>query len=361
MKIPQLVIDDLEIKYPIIQGGMGVRVSKANLASAVAREGGVGTIASVCIGPIEGNLKSEFAKLNKKALIKEVEKAKSMANGGVIAVNIMVALTDYETLVQGAIEGGADIIVSGAGLPLMLPEYAKGSKIKLVPIVSSARATKIICEKWLRRFSRLPDAFVFEGILAGGHLGFSFDDIEHMDDFPLDKILVEIIDVVKEYEKKYNKKIPVIAAGGIFDGKDIARVLNLGAAGVQMSTRFVCTFECDVSPKFKQAYIDSKKEDIVIIRSPVQMPGRVIRNTFVKEVVEKNKKVHFECPYHCLKTCVPKETPYCIARVLLNAAEGRLDEGFVFVGQNAYKCDKIITVKELMTELVSETEKYLSS
>jgi len=361
MKIPELHIGDLRIRVPIIQGGMGVRVSRHKLAGAVAKEGGVGTIASVCIGPIEEGSRSEFAKINQHALSEEIKQAKEISHGGIVAVNVMVALTDYETLVTGSISAGADIIISGAGLPLMLPEYAKGSKIKLVPIVSSGRAAKIICEKWDRRFSRLPDAFIVEGILAGGHLGFSFEELEHPEDYPLDRIVTEVIEAVTPYEKQHNIKIPVIAAGGIFDGKDIGRMLQIGAAGVQMATRFVCTDECDASQKFKQAYLDAKKEDITIIRSPVQMPGRVIRNDFVKNVVESSKKIKFDCPYRCLRVCVPMQVPYCIARVLLNACKGNLEEGFVFVGRNAYRCDKITTVKELMHELVTETESYLDT
>jgi NAD(P)H-dependent flavin oxidoreductase YrpB (nitropropane dioxygenase family) len=360
MKLPTLKIGDLEIKVPIIQGGMGVRVSRASLAGAVAKEGGVGTIASVCIGPIENSSRSEFATLNQKALKDEITEAKRLSNNGIIAVNTMVALTDYNTLIAGAIEAGADIIISGAGLPLLLPEYTKGSNIKIVPIVSSARATKIICEKWLRNYSRLPDAIIVEGVLAGGHLGFSFDEVKRPDDFKLERIVVEVIQVANEYAKKHNKHIPVIAAGGIFDGADIGKFIELGCGGVQMATRFVCTDECDVSPKFKQAYLDAKEEDIVIIRSPVQMPGRVIRNDFVKNIVESDKKIKFDCPYRCLKVCIPMEVPYCIARVLLNASKGNLEEGFVFVGQNAWRCNKITSVKDLMHELVTETETYLN-
>ncbi|MBU2614520.1 MAG: nitronate monooxygenase family protein, partial [Elusimicrobia bacterium] len=217
---------------------------------------------------------------------------------------------------------------------------------------------KILCEKWQRSYSRLPDAFVVEGILAGGHLGFSFEQLEHQENFPLEKILVEVVETVNEIGKKYNKHIPVIPGGGIFDGKDIARMLKLGASGVQMATRFVCTEECDAAQEFKQAYIDAKEEDITIIHSPVQMPGRVIRNEFVKNVVLGNK-IRFECPYRCLKTCTPMEVPYCIAKVLINAANGNLKEGFVFVGHNAYKCTEITTVKKLMENLVNETNQYL--
>ncbi|OGS20695.1 MAG: 2-nitropropane dioxygenase [Elusimicrobia bacterium RIFOXYA2_FULL_39_19] len=358
MKIPPLIIGDVKATVPVVQGAMGVRISKAGLAAAVAKEGGIGTVASVCIGPIETSSRAEFAQLNKKTLVEEIRKAKSLSNNGIIAVNIMVALSDYISLVEGSIEGGADIIVSGAGLPLMLPSYTKNSNIKLVPIVSSGRAAKIICEKWIRTYNKLPDAFVVEGILAGGHLGFTFEELENPENHPLEKITIDVINAVKEYENKHNKKIPVIPAGGIFDGKDIAKMIALGAGGVQMATRFVCTHECDADIKFKQAYIDAKEEDITIIKSPVHMPGRVIRNEFVKNVVEGDR-IKFECSYRCLKNCIPMEVPYCIAKVLINAANGNLKDGFAFVGQNAHRCTQITSVKELMDELVADTEKHL--
>ncbi|MFH2070376.1 MAG: nitronate monooxygenase family protein [Elusimicrobiota bacterium] len=361
MRLPNLNIGDLKIKYPIVQGAMGIRVSRSGLAAAVAREGGVGTIAAVCLGPIENAPRSEYARLNKEALMDEVRKAKEMSGGGVIAVNILVALTDFEELARGAAEAGADMIVSGAGLPLMLPEYTKGYNVKHVPIVSSGRAARIMCEKWLRRYSILPDAFVVEGNLAGGHLGFTFEQLQKLEEEPLEKIVVEVVSVAEEYGKKHNKHIPVIGAGGVFTGEDVGKMIELGAGGVQMATRFVCTEECDVSPEFKQAYLDCREEDITIIRSPLQLPGRVIRNDFVKNVIEPNEKVRFSCTYHCIRTCIPMEVPYCIAKVLINAAAGNLDEGFVFVGQNAYKCDKIVTVKELMEELVRGADAYLES
>ncbi|MBN1622256.1 MAG: nitronate monooxygenase [Endomicrobiales bacterium] len=359
MKLPVLKIGDIEIKIPIIQGAMGVRISKAGLASAVTNQGCLGTISSVGIGPVEGKHISEYGALNAVALKENIIKAKEMCDGGPIAVNILVAQTDYELLVKACIEAGADIIVSGAGLPFMLPEFTRDSNIKLVPIVSSGRAAKIIADKWFKKYSLLPDAFVVEGTLAGGHLGFSFEQMENMQDYPLEKLIGEVLDVTKDLEHKHGKKIPVIAAGGIYDGKDIAKFIKLGAGGVQMATRFVCTEECDASQEFKQAYLDAKEEDITLIKSPVGLPGRVIRNSFIKDIVESGKKAVFSCPYHCLKTCVPTKVPYCIAKALLNAFYGKMEEGFAFAGSNVYRCDKITTVKELITELVEETKKYL--
>jgi NAD(P)H-dependent flavin oxidoreductase YrpB (nitropropane dioxygenase family) len=353
MKLPALKIGDIEVKIPIIQGGMGVRISKANLAAAVTNAGGLGTISSVGIGPVEGKNMAEYAPLNAAALADNIKLAKKLAHGGPIAVNMLVAQTDYALMSKACVTAGADMIVSGAGLPFMLPEYVKDTNLKLAPIVSSARAANIIAEKWHKRYSRLPDVFIVEGILAGGHLGFSFEELNHIEDHPLEKIVEDVIALTKELNLKYGKLIPVVAAGGIYTGADIVKYIKMGAAGVQMATRFVCTDECDASPEFKQAYLDAKKEDITIIHSPVGLPGRVIRNDFVKNV-EKGNKVPFSCPYHCLITCIPTKVPYCIAKALLNAFAGKLEDGFAFCGANVYKCNKIVKVTELMQELVDE-------
>jgi NAD(P)H-dependent flavin oxidoreductase YrpB (nitropropane dioxygenase family) len=357
-KLPNLVIGDLVINPPIVQGGMGVRISLSRLAAAVANEGAVGTIACALIGGLKSHLSmDDHVNADMKELAEQIKKAKIMTTG-VLAVNIMVALTNYVPLVKTAVEEGIDIIFSGAGLPLSLPEYVKNSKTKIVPIISSARAADLMCKVWITKHNYVPDALVLEGPLAGGHLGFSFKELESEQTMPdVFNILVEVLEVARKYEKIHNKKIPVIVGGGIYDGKDIARALKIGASGVQMATRFACTYECDASDRFKQAYIDCKKEDIVIIRSPVGMPGRAINNEFLER--SKRGEIKFKCYYQCLKTCTPPKSPYCIADALLNAAYGNLDKGFVFVGANAYRCNKIVSVKELIQELVTETEKEL--
>lgn len=353
-KLPALKIADLTIDPPIIQGGMGVRVSRANLAAAVANEGGVGVIAGVGLGKFEDHPGKEFISVNNDALREEIKKARAMMTKGVLGVNLMVALGNYEELVRTAADAGIDVIISGAGLPLDLPKYTEGKDIKLVPIVSSARALKIIAGKWKRNFKRLPDAVVVEGAKAGGHVGFDPDEVIEGRTVKLEDLIREVID----YANTFDPKIPVIAAGGVFDGKDIADFIKLGASGVQMGTRFVCTDECDVHQNFKQAYIDAKKEDLVIIKSPVGMPGRVINSKFVKNVKE-GKTTPTSCRFRCLRSCNPKQAPYCIAKALANAAEGKLDEGFVFAGSNAYKCNEIVSVKHLMDELVAEAEENL--
>ena len=351
--IPPLVIGDLEVSPPIIQGGMGVRVSKANLAAAVAKEGCAGVISSVGLGEIEGISGSEFVRLNEQALRAEIRKARSMTDG-IIGVNVMAVLSHYESLTTTAADEGVELVISGAGLPLELPLLVSGNHTKLIPIVSSARALSIICRKW-KRDHRVPDAVVVEGPRAGGHLGFGYEELSNGKTPALDGILSEVI----QFANSFDPPFPVIAAGGIFDGRDIARVLRMGASGVQMATRFVCTEECDVHRNFKQAYLDAREEDITVIKSPVGMPGRVINNAFV-EKIKRGETVPFNCAYQCLKGCDPMTAPYCIAKVLLKAAEGNMDEAFAFAGENAYRCNEIVPVKQLIGQLAEETAYHLS-
>jgi NAD(P)H-dependent flavin oxidoreductase YrpB (nitropropane dioxygenase family) len=352
--LKNLQIGDLTIKLPIIQGGMGIGISLSGLASAVANEGGVGVIATPGIGMNEPDFYTNYLEANIRALQKEIRRARELSKG-ILGVNIMVALTNFADLVKTAIDEGIDIIFSGAGLPLNLPEFVNSTiKTKLVPIVSSGRAAAIIAKKWSEKFSRIPDAVVVEGPLAGGHLGFKEQTI-YDPEYSLEKLVPEVIQAVKPFEERYKKTIPVIAAGGIYTGEDIHTFLQLGASAVQMATRFVTTHECDASEKFKQTYINARKEDIVIIRSPVGLPGRAIKNQFIDEV-SHGKRKPFKCPYHCLKTCDFKNTPYCISLALMNAKKGQLTHGFAFAGENAYKADKIISVKELIETLNQEYE-----
>ncbi|MDR0828405.1 MAG: nitronate monooxygenase [Desulfovibrio sp.] len=358
MSFPSLTIGNIVAKMPIIQGGMGVGISLHRLAAAVAAEGGIGVIAGAMIGMRESDVAQDPIGANQRALTSEIRKARELTDG-VIGVNIMVALTDFASLVRTAISERADVIFSGAGLPMELPkiwremcdERKEDFRTCLVPIVSSARAATIICKKWLTRSGYMPDAFVVEGPKAGGHLGYKADEIDSPDN-ALEKIVPEVIDAVKAFEDRAGRLIPVIAAGGVYSGEDIHSFLKMGAAGVQMGTRFVATEECDADIRFKQAYVAAQKDDIAIIKSPVGMPGRAIKGRFI-EAMEEGKK-NFNCIFHCINTCNPEKSPYCIAAALLNAMKGNLERGFAFSGANVFRVDSITTVRELMSSLQRE-------
>jgi nitronate monooxygenase len=354
--MPELNINNLKLKKPIIQGGMGVGISMSGLASAVANQGGIGVISSVGLGLLGDNPKISFKAGNKQRLLKEIRKARSLTKG-VLGLNIMVAISDYDDLVKLAFDEEIDIIFLGAGLPLKLPESVavgeiKSGKTKVAVIVSSGRAVKLIFQSWQKKYNHVPDLVVVEGPKAGGHLGFKKEQIFDPA-YALEKLLPDVLSVVKGFESQFKKKIPVIAAGGIYSGADIFRFIKMGAAGVQMGTRFVATHECDASPEFKKTYINCKEEDIAIIDSPVGLPGRAIRNRFIDEVAAGNMKP-FQCPWKCLKTCNFREAPYCIAKALTSAQKGNVDEGYTFAGANAFRVKEIISVRELFKNLDRE-------
>lgn len=354
--MPALQIGNWVADLPIIQGGMGVGISLSGLASAVANAGGIGVIATAGIGQFEPDVSTNFKEANKRALRKEIQKAKSKTDG-IIGVNIMVALSDFDELVQCSVEEEVHMLFIGAGLPIRLPKTLPLDKLgelttKFVPIVSSGKATKIIFRSWAKQFNHVPDAVVVEGPLAGGHLGFRKEDLDNPD-YALEKLLPGVIAAIKPYEKMFNKSIPVIAAGGIYTGADIHKIMQLGASGVQMGTRFVATHECDASQEFKDMYLNASKEDIVIINSPVGLPGRAINDNFLKRI-SSGVKESFKCSWKCLRTCDFKEAPYCIALALTFAKNGDMEKGYAFAGANAYRVDKILSVKELTDTLVEE-------
>ena len=353
MEIPKLKIGSITADIPILQGGMGVRVSLSTLAAAVANAGGIGTIASVGLGDIKSG-KDDFEKVSRESLVEEIRKAKSLTDGH-IAINFMGVLTNADDMIKATVREGIKIIIYGAGLPIRLPNTVQDPSVNLIPIVSSARVARLILQSWDKRYGRIPDALILEGPLAGGHLGFSVEQLQEPEKYSLEILLPEILETIKPFEDKYGKKIPVITAGGIFTGKDIARMLSLGASGVQMATRFVCTEECDVSQEFKQAYLNATEEDIVIIKSPVGMPGRAIYNKFLKDREIKGK-LKITCPYRCLTLCKVSEAKYCIALALLNSYFGDVDNGLIFCGQNAYRVNEIVKVKDIIAELLRELE-----
>lgn len=350
--LPPLRIGDLTASLPIIQGGMGVGVSLSGLASAVAHEGGIGVIACAGIGMTEPDMARNFEAANLRALSKEIRRARSLSPG-LLGVNIMVALTNFGDLVKTALDEGVDFIFSGAGLPLDLPRYRRGGdRTALVPIVSSGRAARLIARRWTERFQYPPDAVVVEGPRAGGHLGFRPEQLTDPA-FRLECLLAEVLAALRPFEAAAGRPIPVIAGGGIYTGADIYRFLQLGAAGVQMATRFVTTLECDAAPAFKAAYLRATPEDTVIIQSPVGMPGRALQNAFLADV-RAGKRMPFTCPYHCIVTCDHTTAPYCIALALINAQRGRMEHGFAFAGANAHRATEIVSVKALMETLLAE-------
>lgn len=358
-----LMIGELTAGRPVIQGGMGVGISLSSLAGAVAKAGGIGIISTAQIGFREPDFKKNPLEANLRAIGKEYQKARELAPQGIIGFNIMVATKNYAMYVKEAVKAGADIIISGAGLPVSLPELVEGAKTKIAPIVSSAKSAMVICKMWDRKYHRIPDLVVIEGPLAGGHLGFSTEQLTELgadsenrrktyrqQDY--DREIREIIKVIKGYEEKYETHIPVVTAGGIYSHEDVLHQLELGADGVQVATRFVTTEECDAPMAYKQAYLDAAEEDIVITKSPVGMPGRAIKNAFLERV--KKEPVKPDHCYQCLEKCDQARIPYCITKALVNAAQGDTEHALLFCGSNAYRAERIETVEEVMQDLMGE-------
>lgn len=356
MNLPSFKLGDLTVKVPIIQGGMGIGVSMSRLAAAVANEGGIGIISGAQTGFLEPDFRQDNTSANINGLIKEIRKARALSPDGIIGVNFLTAVNDYVDLVSTAVKEKVDLIISGAGLPKNLPELVKNTTTKIAPIVSSGKAAATISKIWDRNYNYLPNAIIVEGPEAGGHLGFHAKELIDNSAPALMKIVKDVIEAIKPFEEKYNKKIPVIAAGGIFTGKDIAEALENGASGVQIASRFVATEECDAHINFKQAYINASKEALRIIKSPVGLPGRAIYNNFI-EKAEKGLHSVKSC-YQCLLACNPATTPYCITDALIASVTGDVEEGLIFAGSNVDRIKEMTTVKELMSELITEAEKY---
>jgi NAD(P)H-dependent flavin oxidoreductase YrpB (nitropropane dioxygenase family) len=348
-----LVIGNKTAKLPIIQGGMGVGVSLSGLAGAVARAGGVGVISAAQIGFDEPDFLTNCHNSNLRALKKHLLRARERSDGGLIGVNIMVATKDYEDQVKAACEAGADLIISGAGLPTALPSLVQGyeGQTKIAPIVSSAQAARVLLKLWDKHYGRTADLVIIEGPQAGGHLGFREEELASLTPADYDREIQEILSVVNEYRTKYHTSIPVVVGGGIFTREDILHALSLGADGVQMATRFVATKECDASEAFKQAYLDATEDSIRIIKSPVGMPGRAIYNSFLEKVSQGKTPVK-RC-LSCLSACSPAKAPYCITQALIAAVRGDTENGLVFCGSNAARLTEMTTVPELMAELTA--------
>lgn len=355
-----LKIGELWIKNPVVQGGMGIGISLSSLAGAVAKAGGMGLISTAQIGFREPDFYRDPKEANLRAMESELKKAREIAPEGVIGFNIMAATKDYPDYVKKAAEAGADVIVSGAGLPVDLPEYTKCSPVKIAPIVSSPKSASVICKLWDRKYHRVPDFVVIEGPLAGGHLGFSEKELREFkadradadqvyEKEAYDQEILEIIKIIKAFGEKYKRPIPVISAGGVFSREEMAHHMSLGADGVQVGTRFVTTRECDAPQSYKDAYLKAKKEDILIVKSPVGMPGRAIRNPFLEQVKQHPETIS-HC-FRCLEHCNPHTAPYCITMALIRAASGQVDEGLLFCGYHAYRCEKMESAADVIADL----------
>lgn len=348
LELKPLNIGGLQIPVPIFQGGMGIGISMSRLAGAVANCGGVGVISAAQPGFMEPDFDKSPVEANTRVLKRNIKEALAAIEGnpdaGAIGVNIMVASKNYEDYVNASIDAGAHIIISGAGLPTSLPGIEKTKNVKLVPIVSSARATGLIIKNWAKKYNRTPDAVIFEGPLAGGHLGFKEEQL----DLANENFYKTISEIKAELQDLPD--CPLIVGGGIFTKMDALKAISYGADGVQMGTRFVTTEECDAPESFKEAYLSCGVGDIGIIKSPVGMPGRAIKNSFSKQIMDDGEKEPIKKCNGCIVPCNPAEAPYCITEALVKAARGDIDRGLVFCGANAYKCDKIEKVEDIFKE-----------
>ena len=361
MKVRPLDLGNIRAEVPVIQGGMGIGISLGRLAGAVAKEGGIGIISAAQIGFREPDFDTNTKEANLRAIRKEYVKARAIAPDGIIGFNIMVAMRYYEDYVKAAIEAGADIIISGAGLPTSLPKIAKDAmeqcgiekKVKLAPIVSTDKSAKVILKYWDRKYEKIPDLLVIEGPNAGGHLGFNSQQLQEFDEAAYDAEIAQILDTVHQYEEKYCRKIAVAVAGGIENQEQAAHAFALGADAVQVASRFVTTEECDADIRYKEAYINANRADIVIVQSPVGMPGRAIKNAFMDRVIAGEQIPHSPC-HGCLHKCNPNEIPYCITDALIHSAKGEVEEGLLFCGANAYQANRIETVKEVIDSLLPD-------
>ncbi len=349
---PELVIGNLRASVPIVQGGMGVGISLSRLASSVANAGGIGVVAANGIGLLEKDYYQDGRAANLRAFRREIRAARNLSDG-IIGVNIMVAVNDFHELLDVAIDEKVDIIFMGAGLPIKNIPVARMRErgVKVAPIISSRRATEMIFRMWQKIYDDIPDAVVCEGPLAGGHLGFTPEQVDDPE-YQLEALVPQIVEGLQPFEKAYGRRVPVIAGGGVYSGEDIYRIIDIGAAGVQMGTRFVATVECDADDAFKEAYVSCTEDQIGLIHSPVGMPGRAIRNKFIMDA-ESGLRPAFRCAWQCLNSCKADDANYCISVALNNARKGNLRGGFVFVGAMAHRIEAIVPVATLIRELAT--------
>ena len=350
-KWPPISLGDKQIKIPLIQGGMGVGISMGGLAGAVAKEGAAGIISNAQIGFREADFEKNPFQANLRAMESEYQKARKTAPDGVIGFNIMVALKHYEEYVRHAAAIGCDLIISGAGLPTELPRYVEGTDTKIAPIVSTEKSARVIFRYWEKKHHCAPDFVIIEGPLAGGHLGFAKDQLSYYTFDVYEKEVRNIIEVCREYAARFNKEIPVVLAGGISTKEAADHSFSLGVDAIQAATRFVTTYECDASDAFKKAYLDASKEDIILIDSPVGLPGAV-RNKFSDTIMSGGRIAPVRCR-GCLKNCRPDKIPYCITDALITSVTGDAKNGLVFCGADAWRCDHLEYAEDVIESLLS--------
>lgn len=348
------------LSVPILQGGMGIGVSLDNLAGAVARCGGMGTLSSAVCGFDEPDFAQDPRGANLRALERQVRRAKTLAQGhGMVAVNIMVATAQYEESVLAALRAGADAIVCGAGLPKNLPALSAqvpGQNAALAPIVSSGKAAALLCRLWDRHYKRLPDFIVLEGPLAGGHLGFSpqeAQDAQAGSPKSMEALLSEVLDAIAPFQAQYGRHIPVFCAGGVKNGEEMKHLMQCGAAGAQFATRFITTKECDASERYKEAILRAQAEDIAIVQSPVGMPGRALRSPLIRRVESGIQPKPQNC-IRCITPCDPRTAPYCISKALIAAQRGDWENGLFFCGANVADLTSLSTVAEQIEQIMTE-------
>ena len=334
---------------PVIQAGMGVQVAKSALAAAVARAGGIGCISSVGLGTIEGNL-NDYLKESRDRLIEEIRRARALAPSGILAVNAMVALSNYDDVVATCVAEKVDIIISGAGLPISLPGLTAGSSVCLVPVVSSGRAMNVILKAWHRRYQRLPDAVIVEGPLCGGHLGFSEAQVARPETVPIQQLGIEVRAALAPFEAEYGQRVPMLGAEKVHDAAGVRAMMALGFDGVQVGTRFICTEESGIHPKCKEIYVKAKDEDVVVIHSPLNLPVRVLRTPLVERVM-RGEKIPFRCPFLCLRACDASRAHFCIANALVNTVFGSIDEALFMTGCGIGDVNDIIPAAKFFKDL----------
>jgi len=348
------------IEKPIIQGGMGVGISWDQLAGTVSLEGGLGVISAVGTGvynnrefskkTVKSRPHSELNFYSRDALVQIFKNARKICGDRPLACNVLYAQSGYNQTVADACEAGADMIITGAGLPLTMPEAAKDyPDVALIPIVSTAKALRILCRRWKKTHNRLPDAVIVEGPLSGGHQGFKYDEC-FLEENQLENILPPVVEEAKNWGS-----MPVIAAGGVWNHEDIVKMIELGADAVQMGTRFIGTIECDASQVMKEMIIAAGEEDIKLFKSPVGYPARGVKSQLHANI-EAGTAPKVACISNCVAPCnrgvEAKVVGYCIADRLSDAYDGIAESGLFFTGANGYKLNEIITVKELMEKLV---------